>query len=68
MHEQVSECCKSLGIEVPEPPPAPERALVAFTPMEQYKAAIDRAVANVNPQALVEKMVRDVTDRLRGRL
>ena len=71
VNEQVSKCCKSLGIALPEPPPAPPQEpapLVVFTPLEQYKAAIDRAVANVNPQALVEKMVREATDRLRGRV
>lgn len=55
---------KAFGIEY-APPPEP---VFAFTPLEEFERALNREMAKIDGKALVEKLVKEASAKVMGRI
>lgn len=54
---------QALGVDPLQLPPG-----IGFTPLEEFEKALERALGQLEPAALAEKIVQTQLDRLRGRI
>lgn len=69
VNEDVSKCCKSLGLQARSQESAVRgQEVIPFTTLEQYESALSQAVAQLDTKRYIERLVNDAIDKHRGRI